>query len=235
MTTFAFIHGAGDVGWYWHLVEAEMRNAGHDTVAPDLPVEDDTAGLERYADVVIEAIGDGTDVVVVGQSFGGYVAPLVAERIGARLIVLVAAMVPRAGETADEMFRTTHWEPAGLRDSSTIAVFYHDVPHELAEQALALERRQSDTPGSEPWPLAAWPDIPTRAIVGRDDRFFPADWLRTVIRERLGITPDEIDSGHCPALSRPREVAGMLEGYLATDPKAIVLANSLEGPPPSAG
>ena len=24
MATFAFIHGAGDVGWYWHLVGAEL-------------------------------------------------------------------------------------------------------------------------------------------------------------------------------------------------------------------
>ena len=31
MTTFALIHGAGDVGWYWHLVEAELRARGHDT------------------------------------------------------------------------------------------------------------------------------------------------------------------------------------------------------------
>jgi pimeloyl-ACP methyl ester carboxylesterase len=165
---------------------------------------------------VIEAIGDRTDVVVVAQSFGGYVAPLVADRIGARLIVLVAGMVPEAGETAEEMFRNTGWAPAPLDDNSTIAVFYHDVPLDLAEQALAHERHQSDRPGAEPWPLASWPDIATRAIVGRDDRFFPAEWLRTVIRDRLGITPDEIDSGHCPALSRPQELAGLLEGYLAS-------------------
>ena len=207
MTTFAFIHGAGDVGWYWHLVEAELRGRGHDTVAPDLPIEDDAAGLDRYADVVIEAIGERQDVVVIGQSFGGYVAPLVAERIKARLIVLVAGMVPRPGETAEEMFHNTDWEPERLADDSPIAVFYHDVSPDLAEEALAHERRQSDTPGVEPWPLAAWPSIPTRAIVGRMDRFFPVGWSRTVVRDRLGITPDEIDSGHCPALSRPRELA----------------------------
>ena len=216
MTTFAFIHGAGDVGWYWHLVEAALRHRGHDTVAPDLPVEDDTAGLGRYADVVIDAIGDRRDVVVVAQSFGGYVAPLVADRIGASLIVLVAAMVPQAGETAEEMFRNTGWEPAQLDDDSTTAVFYHDVPPELAEQAIAHERRQSETPGSEPWPLAAWPDIPTRAIIGREDRIFPADWLRTVFGDRLGIAPVEMDSGHCPALSRPQELADLLDGYVAT-------------------
>jgi len=25
VATFVLIHGAGDVGWYWHLVEAELR------------------------------------------------------------------------------------------------------------------------------------------------------------------------------------------------------------------
>ena len=48
--TFAFIHGAGDVGWYWHLVEADLRGRGHETVAPDLPIGDDRAGLAEYAD-----------------------------------------------------------------------------------------------------------------------------------------------------------------------------------------
>jgi hypothetical protein len=44
MATFALIHGAADVGWYWHLVEADLRRLGHDTIAPDLPVEDDGPG-----------------------------------------------------------------------------------------------------------------------------------------------------------------------------------------------
>jgi hypothetical protein len=44
---------------------------------------------------------------------------------------------------------------------------------------------------------------------------FPADWMRGVVRERLGIEPDEIESGHCPALSRPSDLAERLEGYRA--------------------
>ena len=213
MATFAFIHGAGDVGWYWHLVEAELRALGHDTVAPDLPIEDDEAGLTDYATAVADAIQDRSDVVVVAQSFGGYVAPIVAERVGARLIVLVAAMVPSPGESAEEMFANTRWEPERLEDSSAHAVFYHDVPRELADEALSRGRRQSDTPGREPWPLEAWPAIETRFVLCRNDRFFAARWLRPVVQDRLGIEPDEIDSGHCPALSRPRELAGLLDGY----------------------
>ena len=38
-------------------------------------------------------------------------------------------------------------------------------------------------------------------------------WMRGVVRERLGIAPDEIDGGHCPALSRPRELSERLEAY----------------------
>ena len=114
--TYVFIHGAGDVGWYWHLVEAELRKRGHDTVAPDLPVEDDAAGLTDYADVVIDAIGERDDLIVVAQSFGGYVAPIVCDRVSARLLVLVAGMVPSPGESAEEMFSNTGWQQEKLNE-----------------------------------------------------------------------------------------------------------------------
>lgn len=41
---------------------------GHDVVVMDLPVDDDSAGLSDYADVVVEAIGNQDDLVVVAQS-----------------------------------------------------------------------------------------------------------------------------------------------------------------------
>lgn len=82
MATYALIHGAGDVGWHWHVVERVLRERGHRTVAPDLPIED--------------------------------------------------------------------------------------------------------------------PSIPTHLVLCRDDRFFPAAWLRNVVRARLRIEPDELGSGHNP-------------------------------------
>jgi hypothetical protein len=33
----------------------------------------------------------------------------------------------------------------------------------------------------------------------------------------VGITPDEIDGGHTPALSRPKELAERLQAYAAHD------------------
>jgi pimeloyl-ACP methyl ester carboxylesterase len=213
-STYVLIHGAGDVGWYWHLVERELQRRGHEVVVMDLPVEDDSAGLSDYADVVVDAIGDRQDLVVVAQSFGGYVAPIVCDRVPAKLMVLVAAMIPAPQESAAEMWSTTAFEQAArpkLDDNSDLAIFYHDVPVELAREALARGRRQSETPSREPLPLTAWPDVPTRYVLCRNDRIFPQDWMRKVVRERLGIEPDELDCGHTPALSRPVELVDLLE------------------------
>jgi pimeloyl-ACP methyl ester carboxylesterase len=219
MATFVFIPGAGDVGWYWHLVEAELRARGHDTVAPDLPCDDDAAGLPEYADAVVAAAGDRTGVVVVAQSFGGFTAPLVCDRVPVDLLVLVAPMIPMPGEApADYWSRTAYEQEAQQRYDDEIALFYQDVPAELAAEAQKRSRHQSEARMAEPSPLRAWPDVPTRVLIGRDDRLFPPAFLRRVARERLGITPDEIDGGHTLALSHPREVADRLDAYAGPRP-----------------
>jgi Alpha/beta hydrolase family len=146
--TYLLIHGAGDSGWYWHLVDRKLRERRHDVVVMDLPVDDDEAGLSEYADVVVEAIGGRWNLVVVAQSFGGYVAPIVCDRVPVSLLVLVAGMIPSPGESADEMFGNTGYTQAPQQDTGDRAVFYHDVPERLATEAIARGRRQSPTPGS---------------------------------------------------------------------------------------
>ena len=202
MATYVLIHGAGDVGWYWHLVEDALRERGHETVAPDLPCDDDSAGLPQYTDTVVDAIGDRTDLVVVAQSAGAFTAPLVCERVPVDLLVLVAGLIPSPGETPEDWWAKTGYQPEpGEWSGDEKATFYHDVPEALAEEALRRGRNQSDTPTREPWPLDAWPDVPTRFVLCQRDRLLPADFLRRVVQERLGITPDEIDAGHCVALA----------------------------------
>ena len=216
MATFVLIHGAGDVGWYWHLVEAELRARGHDTISPDLPCDDDSAGLPEYADAVAEAIGDRTNLIVVAQSLGGLTAPLVCDRVAVELLVLVAPMIPAPAEApADYWAHTRCDQEVRDRYDDAIALFYQDVPPELVAEALKRARAQSEARMGEPSPLRAWPDVPTRVLICRDDRLFPTGFLRRVARERLGITPDEIDGGHTPALSRPHELVDRLEAYAA--------------------
>jgi pimeloyl-ACP methyl ester carboxylesterase len=225
VSTFVLIHGGGDVGWYWHLVEAELRALGHDVVAPDLPSEDDSAGLTEYADAVVAAVGDRKELVVVGHSLGGFTAPLVADRLPVDVLVLVAGMVASPGEAPGDWWENTGYGAAvreqAARDGGLTGhddpyvSFYHDVPRALADEALSKERGQSGTPMGAPWPLDKWPSVPTKYILCTEDRFFPAAFSRRVLAERLNITPDEIDAGHCVALSRPRELAAILAGYAA--------------------
>lgn len=100
-------------------------------------------------------------------------------------------------------------------DDSFVA-FYHDVPRGLAEQALSKERSESETAFNSPWPLDAWPAVPTKFVVCTEDRLFPAEFMRRVVTERLGIVPDEIAAGHCVALSRPHDLANLLDSYVPT-------------------
>jgi pimeloyl-ACP methyl ester carboxylesterase len=223
MSTYVLIHGAADSGWFWHLLEAELRARGHDVVVPDLPCDDDSAGLAEYAGTVVDAVGDRTGLIVVAQSFGGFTAPLVCDRVPVDLLVLLAGMVPAPGERPEDWPANTRLEETrpeedrrdGRAPDDEIALFMQDVPPDLAAEALRRGRRQSDTPGKDPWPLPAWPDVPTRFLLCRDDRVFPAEFMRRVARDRLGLTADEIDGSHCVALSRPAELADRLESFRA--------------------
>src|SRR5215207_931620 len=113
MATFVLIHGAGDRGAYWDLVARESRSRGHEAIAPDLPCDDDAATLADNAEVVIRAIDGRENLVVVALSFGGYVAPIVCDRVPARVLVLVAGTVPKPGESANEMFANTGYQYTG--------------------------------------------------------------------------------------------------------------------------
>ncbi len=213
MATYVLIHGAGSAPWYWHLVVPRLQQLGHKVVAVDLPCDDDGAGLAEYAEVVVDAGGDHSEVILVAQSLGGFTAPLVCDRLPVVLVVLVAAMTPRPGESPREWWANTGHEFPDPFDPAI--VFAHDLSPDLAEESMQHVRQQSSTPFGKPWPLDAWPNVPTRFLLCRDDRFFPADFQRRVVRERLGIVPDEMDSGHLPALAHPLELVERLEAYRA--------------------
>ena len=102
MANYVLIHGAGSDSWYWHLVVPELEALGHVVIAPDLPCDEDSAGLSEYLDTVLDAIGDRTELIVVAQSMGGFTAPLLCDRVSVRLLILVAAMVPKPGESPGE-------------------------------------------------------------------------------------------------------------------------------------
>lgn len=227
MTTFVLIPGAGGDRWEWHRLADELRSRGHEALAVRLPSGDEQAGWSEYADAVVTAIGDRHDVVLVAQSLAGFCAPLVAERAPVALIVLLNAMIPIPGEQGKDWGATTrrkeaeqaYFERVGLPPETAddeVAVYLHDLPDDLAQAAADHAPEQAWTPMEQPWPLDAWPDVPTRVLIGRDDRLFPAGFQLRVARQRLDIEGDVIDGGHMVALSHPCEVADRLEEYVCS-------------------
>jgi len=81
MATFALVHGAWHGAWCWEKLTPLLRQAGHDVVAPDLPIDDNTASFDTYADVACAAVDEcSDDLILVGHSYGGLLARLFAER-----------------------------------------------------------------------------------------------------------------------------------------------------------
>ena len=220
MTSFVLVPGAGGRGWYWHRVVAELARRGCTARAVDLPADDDTAGLAAYTGAVLVALPD-EPAVLVAQSMGGLTVPLVAARVPVRQVVLVNAMIPAPGETGGEWWTATGqaeaqaeaaaragraFDPEDLADA-----FLHDLPPDLlTHPEMTAPAPQSGTPFTEPWPLPAWPAVPTRVLAGEADRFFPLEFQRRVARERLGLPVEALPGGHLLALSHPVELVDRL-------------------------
>lgn len=230
MATFVLIHGASADAHYWYLVRPLLANAGHTVVTPELPTDDPAADFDDYASAVTTAIAGANvepqGLVIVGQSLGAFTAPIVAKAMNADRLVLVAPMIPAPGETPAAWGTNTGHETAMAEYASEIGIdpkfdlmttFMHDVPTDVTQDLMKRgEPTQSDTIFTKPFPLHEWPDISTAVIAGTLDRMFPIEFQQRLCRERLGLTPYEIPTGHLPAFANPHALASMLLAIEAT-------------------
>ena len=219
MSTYVLIPGAGGAAWYWHRVVPLLQEAGHDAIAVDLPGDDKAAGLPEYTRMVVDAIGERDDVVLVAQSLGGFTAPLVPAKVPVRALVLVNAMIPVPGETPGAW-----WANTGSFQASSAAAqqggygtefdeavyFLHDVPPEVVATGAQHQRPEADAVFGSACAFDAWPSVPIRVVAGADDRFFPVGFQRTLARDRLGLEVDVLSGGHLIALSQPSALTSYL-------------------------
>ena len=218
VATFVLIPGAGGSAWVWSRVTRLLLEAGHEAIAVDLPGDDENAGLPRYTELVVDAIGSRSEVVLVAGSLGGFTAPLVCERVPVRELVLVNAMIPDRGERARDWWAHTGAVEAqeaaaqagGYGPFDVTTYFLHDVDAELAAEGESYQRAEADAVFESVCDFTAWPAITIRVLAGADDRFFPVGLQRRVARERLGVEADVLPGGHLLPLVQPRLVADYL-------------------------
>lgn len=221
MATFILIPGAGGAGKvYWSDVAAELEGRGHTAIPVEIQGDDPALGLPEYAQIVDDAIGEHTDVVLVAQSMGGFTAPMISKLDRVSIIVFLNAMIPLPGETPGQWFGAVEqqcaFESAALAagrpteyDAET--VFLHDIPREGWTSMAAADRDPAGTPFGQPCTFDRWPDIPLHVLVGQDDRLFPADFQVRIAADRLGIEAEVVPGGHLAAKSRPVEIAERLQ------------------------
>lgn len=226
MTAFALVHGGWHGGWCWELVQAELAARGHTAVAPDLPITDLDAGAVAYADAVLAvlpATGD-TEVVLVAHSLAGLVAPLVAAAAAVRQVVYLAAMLPEPGRSVDDRARAgQRMTRRGIgrgqilnEDGSTsflpaaaVELLYPDSPPRRAALAAARLRPQHWRITAESSPIPAGTGTPATYVLCTEDRIIDTDWARAAVPDRAELV--ELPGDHCPFLSRPAELADLLE------------------------
>ena len=223
----ALVHGSYHGAWCWDFLRPELERRGHRVITMDLPISDPTLGAADYAKTIEDALDADTEPIVVGHSMAGLVIPLVAAHRPVRRLVFLAAFLPAPGKSANDQRATepidgrvppssAEWTDLGddvwmVGPNTATELFFHDAPAAVARWATQRLRAQSYGVLKEITPLAAWPDVERRSIVCRDDRAINPAWVRAAARERLGVEAIELPGAHSPFLTRPRELAQVLD------------------------
>jgi pimeloyl-ACP methyl ester carboxylesterase len=219
MSAFCLVHGSTQHSSGWDLLVPELQRLGQQALRVDLP-NDPAASATRYADVIAYAIPeDRQDVTVVAHSASGLFLPLVPSRRRVRRLVFLAAVLPQIGASLIDQLKENpsmmnpDWLGKNPVDDDRIAreFLFHDCTPETAEWALKTRRLTNARQAiMETCPLERWPEVPCTYILCTGDRTIQPDWSRHAARERLGCEALELPGGHCPHVSRPRELAEML-------------------------
>jgi Alpha/beta hydrolase family len=223
MTEFILVHGTTQSPAGWDRLADELRGRGHGVTAIDLPDDQPEWAPADYARHAAAQVGPAGDrPVVVAHSGAGVLLPAIAEAAGAGTAVWLAAYVPDlTGENSmlddiksqrDAMF---HPDWLGVDPTSdpqlALRFLFHDCDPQTTEWALGTLRLFNPGPAVYQHTPAAWPDgIARAAVVPAADRTLRPEWMRQAARQRLGVEPTEIDAGHCPHISQPSTLAGIL-------------------------
>jgi len=230
---FVLVHGSYMGPWCCDLVRPPLERLGHRVTAVELPISDPAAGAQAYADGIGAALEGADPPVLVAHSMSGLVTPLVPADHPVRSLIFVAAFLAQPGTSAMEQRQNepidspVPLEVAQFTDlgdnvwtigpETARALFWHEAPPDVASSAYARLRPQSYGVMAETSPLTAWPaTVSAGSIVCRNDRAINPEWVRDAARTRLGIEAVEIDGDHSPMLSRPVELAELLDQVART-------------------
>ena len=234
MSTIVLVGGSFLGAWAWERVVPPLAAAGHDVHALTLTGFGDRAhlatpqtGVAVHAQDVVAAISTARleDVVLVGHSYAGVPVTVAAARIPERIarVVYLAAVVPTAGrslfEDAGPEFHeaiTGFVEAAG--DPHTIPVFPEEVLDlYYGEHGLSAADKAWFRERAVPQPLATYtertpPDLSAAERLPRTFVQCLGDGGEPPVAAGTpGWEVTSIDTGHWPMITKPVELAALLD------------------------
>ncbi len=154
-----FVHGMWCAPGVWDWFAERYRAAGHEVAVPAVPYHDadpaappvaalGTTGVRDYVDALVEAAAALPEKpVIIGHSMGGLLAQLLAERTGARGLVLLApapsATTQHPAATPiramSRMYLTWRWwqRPVKLDEKRARWGVFNGVPPDVAAEQYA--------------------------------------------------------------------------------------------------
>ena len=214
------VHGAWADGSCWTGVIERLQEAGYSVRAPQFPLTslaDDVARLRQ-----VLAFQDGP-TVVVGHSYGGQImTALGTDAPNVVGLVYVAAFGLDEGESLGALLAQGPVAPAlahiftdqrgfvWLSEEDFVAHFAGDVDRPRARAMWAVQQPLAGSAFTDVMGIPAWKSLPTWYLVAKDDEAIPAAAERQ-FAARMGGTTVEVSASHVAMVSRPEEVAGLIE------------------------
>jgi len=226
--TFVLVHGGAHGAWCW---EPMLPHLDRPALALDLPgrgakpADLGELGADDFAASVIadiEAAGI-SNAILVGHSLAGITLPRVLELVPERIAhaVFVACVVPREGQNVlDAIAIEDELRPRGpdlLDEARARAMFCSDMDEVQARFVLSRLCPEPVGPMLEPARLAGLRHPVPRSYVKllRDQTLAPELQDEFARNAGPGCVVHEVDAGHDAMVSRPRELADVLNAIAA--------------------
>ncbi|MFB6671914.1 alpha/beta fold hydrolase [Streptomyces sp. NPDC056390] len=241
--TIVLVHGAFADGSSWNGVAERLERRGYTVMAPANPLRGLYSDSAYIASVLASVKGP---VVLVGHSYGGAVISSAAAGNGqVKSLVYISALMPDVGESGMSLAarfpsalgtatKSVPYQAGGgvsgtdlyLKRDKVHPVFAACLPESEANLLGVTQRPAATTAFSEKARVAAWKDIPSWALVGRQDMTISPEQERFQAK-RAGAHTVELDTCHVSLVARPDAVADLiLQAARAGETARPTLANT---------
>ena len=211
------VHGAFADGSGWRDVADILVKDGYTVSVVQEPLTslaDDAAATKRVLDL------QQGPTLLVGHSYGGVVITEAGNAPNVVGLVYIAAFIPDKGESAVSLLsqapaanndmRATKDDFLYLEPAAFPADFAADVPPVQANFMAHSQAMLAKAAGGAPVTAAAWHQKKSWALIATSDHNINPDLERSMAK-RAGSETIEVPASHAVYLSKPNEVARLIE------------------------